>query len=92
MTIGHLDLLFEDVTDEKTGTRFFKEYITSKNKQELENKFSALGENLKNQKENLTTAVEQFNHEVFENFSLSSLSCVTGISANDSLVFNFFRD
>jgi len=73
MTIGHLDLLFEDVTDEKTGTRFFKEYITSKNKQELENKFSALGENLKNQKENLTTAVEQFNHEVFENFSLSSL-------------------
>ena len=73
MAIGQLDLLFEDVTDEKTGTHFFKEYITAKNEQELKNKFSALGDDFKNRKETLSSAVEQFNQEVFENFSLSPI-------------------
>ncbi len=73
MTIGHLDLLFEDVTDEKTGTHFFKEYITAKNQQELKNKFSAIGDDWENRKKNLTIAVEQFNQEVFDNFSLSPI-------------------
>lgn len=73
MAIGQLDLLFEDVTDEKTGTHFFKEYITAKNEQELKNKFSALGDDFKNRKEALSSAVEQFNQEVFENFSLSPI-------------------
>ncbi len=73
MAIGQLDLLFEDVTDEKTGTHFFKEYMTAKNEKELKNKFSALGDDFKNRKQNLTTAVEQFNQEVFENFSLSPI-------------------
>ncbi len=73
MAIGQLDLLFEDVTDEKTGTHFFKEYITAKNENELKNKFSALGGELKNRKDKLTNAVEQFNQEVFENFSLSPI-------------------
>ena len=71
MTIGHLDLLFEDVTDEKTGVHFFKEYISAKNEQELKNNFSTVGENLKTRKKDLTNAVEEFNQEVFENFSLS---------------------
>ena len=73
MTIGHLDLLFEDVTDEKTGAHFFKEYITAKNEKELKNKFSTIGEDWKNRKKNLTTAVEEFNQEVFANFSLSAI-------------------
>ena len=73
MSIGHLDLLFEDVTDEKTGVHFFKEYITAKNEQELKNNFSTVGENLQNRKKDLTDAVEEFNQEVFENFSLYSI-------------------
>ena len=73
MTIGHLDLLFEDVTDEKTGTHFFKEYITAKNDKEITNKFSTIGEDWENRKKNLTIAVEQFNQEVFDNFSLSPI-------------------
>ena len=73
MAIGHLDLLFEDVTDEKTGVHFFKEYMTAKNEQELKNKFSAIGDDFENRKEHLINAVEQFNQEVFENFSLSPI-------------------
>ena len=73
MTLGHLDLLFEDVTDEKTGVHFFKEYITAKNEKELTNKFSTIGKDWKNRKKNLTTAVEEFNQEVFDNFSLSAI-------------------
>ena len=73
MTLGHLDLLFEDVTDEKTGVHFFKEYITAKNEKELKNKFSTIGEDWKNRKKNLINAVEEFNQEVFDNFSLSSI-------------------
>ena len=73
MAIGQLDLLFEDVTDEKTGSHFFKEYMTAKNEKELKNKFSALGDDFKNRKETLSDAVEQFNQEVFENFSLSTI-------------------
>ena len=73
MSLGHLDLLFEDVTDEKTGTHFFKEYISSKNQNELENKFSTVGKNWNNRKKELVNAVEEFNQEVFDNFSLSTI-------------------
>ena len=73
MALGQLDLLFEDVTDEESGAHFFKEYITAKNENELKNKFSAIGNDWKNRKKNLSTAVEQFNQSVFDNFSLSSL-------------------
>ncbi len=73
MAIGHLDLLFEDVTDEKTGTHFFKEYMTAKNEKDLKNKFSTMGDGFKNRKEDLANAIEQFNQEVFDNFSLSPI-------------------
>jgi len=73
MTIGHLDLLFEDVTDETSGTHFFKEYVSSNTEVEIKNKFSTLGNSLQDRKIKLADAVEQFNHEVFENFSLSTL-------------------
>jgi SNF2 family DNA or RNA helicase len=73
MALGHLDLLFEDVTDEKTGTHFFKEYISSKDQNELENRFSTVGKNWNNRKKELVNAVEEFNQEVFDNFSLSTI-------------------
>ena len=73
MSLGHLDLLFEDVTDEKTGAHFFKEYISTKDQNELENKFSTVGKNWNNRKKELVSAVEEFNQEVFDNFSLSTI-------------------
>ena len=73
MTLGQLDLLFEDITDEKSGIHLFKEFMSSKNNEELKNKFSAIGNDWKNRKQNLANAVEQFNQSVFENFSLSAL-------------------
>ena len=73
MALGHLDLLFADITDEKAETGFFKEYISSKDEKEAEKKFSAIGENWKNRKENLSDAVEEFNRGVFDNFSLSPI-------------------
>ena len=72
MALGHLDLLFAD-EDGKTETGFFKEYISSKDEKEAEKKFSAIGENWKNRKENLSDAVEEFNRGVFDNFSLSPM-------------------
>ena len=68
-----LDLLFEDVTDEKTGAHFFKEYISTKDQNELENRFSTVGKNWNNRKKELVSAVEEFNQEVFDNFSLSTI-------------------
>jgi len=73
MTLGDLDLLFEDITDEKSGLSLFKEYISSKNEIEAKNKFSALGENWNYKKEELNNAINKFNQEVFRNFKLSSL-------------------
>ena len=72
MALGHLDLLFAD-EDGKTETGFFKEYISSKDEKDAEKKFSAIGENWKNRKENLSDAVEEFNRGVFDNFSLSPI-------------------
>ena len=73
MALGHLDLLFSDITDKKSETGLFKEYISSKDEKEAEKKFSAIGENWKNRKENLSDAVEEFNRGVFDNFSLSPM-------------------
>ena len=71
--LGHLDLLFSDITDKKSQTSLFKEYISSKDEKEAEKKFSVIGENWKNRKENLSDAVEEFNRGVFDNFSLSPI-------------------
>jgi hypothetical protein len=73
MTLGDLDLLFEDITDEKSGIMFFREYISSKNKIEAKNKFSALGEDWNRKKEELNHVINKFNQEVFKNFNLSSI-------------------
>ena len=73
MALGHLDLLFSDITDKKSQTNLFKEYISSKDEKEAEKKFSAIGEKWENRKENLSDAVEEFNRGVFDNFSLSPM-------------------
>ena len=78
MALGHLDLLFSDITDKKSETGLFKEYISSKDEKEAEKKFSAIGENWKNRKENLSDAVEEFNRGVFDNFSLSPMEKKNG--------------
>ena len=78
MALGHLDLLFSDITDKKSQTSLFKEYISSKDEKEAEKKFSAIGENWKNRKENLSDAVEEFNRGVFDNFSLSPMEKKNG--------------
>jgi SNF2 family DNA or RNA helicase len=72
MTLGHLDLLFEDITDEKNDMSIFKEYVSSKNEEDAEKKFSALGENWSKQKFTSIEEVEGFNQDVFSNFSLST--------------------
>ena len=47
--------------------------MSAKSKKDAENKFSAIGESWKNRKENLSDAVEEFNSEVLDNFSLSPI-------------------
>lgn len=74
MTLGELDVLFEDITDETAQTSWFKEYLTSKSDDEIKNKFSAIGDSWKKRKEVLDNAINEFNSEVFENFDLSSVS------------------
>ena len=74
MTLGELDLLFEDITDENAQTGWFKEYLTSKSTVEIKNRFSAIGGTWKKRKEVLDEAINEFNSEVFDNFDLSSLN------------------
>ena len=78
MALGHLDLIFSDITDEKSGTDLFKEYISSKDEKDAEKKFSAIGEKWRGRKENLSDAVEEFNRGVFDNFSLSPMEKKNG--------------
>jgi len=73
MTLGELDLLFEDITDENEQSGWFKEYLASKSSDDIKNRFSAIGDSWKKRKETLDNAINEFNLEVFGNFDLSSL-------------------
>lgn len=73
MTLGELDLLFEDITDENEQGGWFKEYLASKSPDDIKNRFSAIGDSWKKRKETLDNAINEFNLEVFGNFDLSSL-------------------
>ena len=73
MTIGELDLLFGDEDTEKIETKIFKSYMSSKNKKEIENKFSALGKEWSQDKNKIEETLNEFNPEVFSNFNLSAL-------------------
>jgi superfamily II DNA or RNA helicase len=72
--LGHLDLIFGDISDESSQHNIFKEYISAKDEKEAEKKLSSIGDKWKNRKENLTNAVEEFNTDVFGNFSLSPIT------------------
>ena len=72
MTLGELDLIFEDFSESGSTQTWFKEFMTSKNDSEIQNKFSVLGENLSNQKTSAEVC-NTFSKDVFDNFDLSPL-------------------
>ena len=72
-SLGHLDLIFGDISDKSSETNLFKEYMSAKDEKEAEKRLSAIGENWKDRRENLANAVEQFNTGVLNNFSLSPI-------------------
>ena len=73
MTLGELDLMFEDSANEGLQKTWFKEYMLGKNETEIKNKFSSLGENWKQNKEKIHQTVDEFNDDVFQNFDLSAI-------------------
>ena len=75
--LGHLDLIFGDITDETSEHNIFKEYISAKDEKEAEKRLSSIGDKWKNRKENLTNAIEEFNRDVFGTFSLSPIAEVS---------------
>ena len=72
MTLGELDLIFEDFSESSSTKTWFKEFMTSKNELEIYNKFSVLGKNLSEQKTSAEVC-NSFSKEVFSNFDLSPL-------------------
>ena len=72
MVLGEMDLIFEDF-EEYSSQTWFEEFINSKNESEIKNRFSSLGNNLKNQKE-VAEVVKNFSNTVFQNFNLSAIN------------------
>jgi SNF2 family DNA or RNA helicase len=73
MTIGDLDLLFEDEGFKKLPSEVFESYMSATSQKDLKNKFSALGDKWSHKKEEIHDTVMEFDDEVFANFKLSSL-------------------
>lgn len=73
MTIGDLDLLFGDEGMENLPNQIFESYMSSKSRNILKNKFSALGEHWTREQKTLNDAILEFDDQVFANFNLSSL-------------------
>ena len=72
MTLGELDLMFEDSASEGLSKTWFKEYMTATDTTEIQNKFTSLGDGWKERKQVTLDAVNNFNRSVFDNFDLSS--------------------
>ena len=73
MTIGDLDLLFEDEGFESMPKDAFEAYMGATTKTGTENEFSALGKKWSKNKKDVHDATMAFDDEVFANFDLSSL-------------------
>lgn len=73
MTIGDLDLLFEDGGFDKMPAEIFESFMSSKNRIDTVNKFSALGSKWVHEKEDLNDVIMDFDDKVFANFNLSVL-------------------
>ena len=71
MALGELDLMFEDSVNQGLQEIWFKEYMARASETEIKNKFSALGENWKKNKEKIHDTINEFNNDVFDNFDLS---------------------
>ena len=82
MALGDMDLLFEDSWEGGSQHTWFKEYMTGKTKEEIKNKFTALGDDWSNRKHRVNDAIQDFNQDVFANFNLSSLSEIEHESSN----------
>ena len=72
MTIGDLDLLFEDEGFEKLPSEIFESYMSATTRIDAQNKFSAIGDRLSHNKKDLHDAILDFDDEVFANFDLST--------------------
>ena len=73
LTLGELDVMFEEISSAEITKRFFRDYMTAKNDDEARNKFSVLSEEWKKNKQHVTNVVNSLNKKVFENFDLGSL-------------------
>ena len=73
LTLGELDVMFEEISSAEITKRFFRDYMTAKNDDETRNKFSVLSEEWKKNKQHVTNVVNSLNKKVFENFDLGSL-------------------
>ena len=73
MTIGDLDLLFEDDGFESLPTEIFESYMGATTKTGRKNKFSAIGDKLIKNKKDLHDTIIEFDHDVFANFDLSAM-------------------
>lgn len=75
MTIGDLDLLFEDEGFDNLPREAFESYMSATSKKETKNKFSALGDKWSHEKKKINDTINEFDDEVFANFdhNLSSL-------------------
>ena len=73
MALGEMDLLFEDSWGGGSTQTWFKEYMNSKDEKEVQNKFSALGDDWKRRKKDVNSVINDFNNDVFANFDLSVL-------------------
>ena len=74
MTIGDLDLLFEEEGLENIEREAFESYMTATSSKDRKNKFSALGDKWNHDKKKIYDTVMEFDKEVFANFkNLSSV-------------------
>ena len=73
MTIGDLELLFEEDGLKNLPRDVFESYMSTTSNKEMKNKFSALGEKWKGEKKKINETIMEFDEQVFANFNLSSM-------------------
>ncbi|MBC8501648.1 MAG: DEAD/DEAH box helicase [Nitrosopumilus sp.] len=74
MTIGDLDLLFEEEGLKNIEREAFESYMSATSSKDRKNKFSALGDKWNHDKKKIHDTVMEFDEEVFANFkNLSSV-------------------
>lgn len=73
MTLGDMDLIFEDSWSAGSQQTWFKEYMDAVTEDERRNTFSVMGDSWKMRKETVSDAIRDFNSDVFSNFNLSTI-------------------